>query len=718
MLATGLSAQLKFNHTLDQTDFNDPTVVVNKQYSPSFSGNIVTFDRGLDAVSGNDAYIDIALEGAPMSISFDIAISSDIAMVLPNALLPMCWLSESSDGSNYSLSRTWRHSLSQVGTSYSAKTVTLKPQTRFVRIGYRATLKGYYRNIVVTPLHADVQLNVDARALDFGRMPVNTTDHSDDKTMDLNANWRNLKNITVAVDKFDNETAKNMYSANPNTLGTSELSNGNGSIDLTNNPNAAKGEYKVDATTKKGAVVRIHADSPYDNDERICNIPLSVILCGNRRTINWYEGQDTIVVRNGVTLDQATINPSTGGAKVTYRTITKGNKGTATVNSTTLKVSDIPTMGVIDMEAYCNGTGDYADASVKRTFVVMPEHGLLYETSLCEGDSIKMGGQKITADGDKTQTITLLTEDGQNDSTIFVIVHTNKKYDGIQTSARVHQDDLPFYWEGLTFTQAGSQTATIKTIAGCDSSVTMTLKVDTSYHVYKQVCRTEFPYEWKVGDDVIYTFNDYGKYTYTFETAVSDSNVTWFVMPYDTIYVDTLYHTICPGNSYEWRQKIYTETGIYGDTVQGICEDTVYTLNLTVQTPKTEPSINSTICAADTLNFEWHGQRYVSGKDVYRDTAYFAETGCDSVYYELHLTVQTPKTEPPIDSIICAADTLNFEWHGQRYVSGKDVYRDTAYFAETGCDSVYYELHLTVQTPKTEPPIDSIICAADTLNFE
>ncbi|MCQ2348274.1 MAG: T9SS type A sorting domain-containing protein [Paludibacteraceae bacterium] len=717
-LTTGLSAQLKFNHTLNQNDFDDPTVVVNKNFSPSFSDGEVVFDRGGDVTTGKEAYIDVALEGAPLSISFDMILKGgglfNNNVVLPNAILPMCWLSESSDGVNYTLSRTWRQSLNQVSDEeYKAKNVTLKPETRFVRIGFRATHICRYRNIVVEPLHADLQLNIATRALDFGRMAVNTTDHTDDKTMKINASWRNLKNITVTVDKLDSETAQNMYSVDKTTLGTSEIANGNSALAVTNNPHAPKGEYKVNASTKNGAVVRIHADSPYDNDERIFNIPLSVILCANRRTITWYEGQDTVEVRNGVTLDPATINPTTGGAVVTYRTVTVGNKGTATINGTTLKVSDIPTMGIVDMEAYCNGTGDYADASVKRTFIVMPEHGYLYETSLCEGETIEMGGQTITADGDKTVTITLPTEDKQNDSTIFVIVHTNRKYSGIQTSARVHQDDLPFSWEGLTFYGKGSQTAYLQTANGCDSIVTMTLQVDTSYHVYKQVCKSEFPIEWKEGNDVLYTFTDYGQYTYTFEntTAVaSDSSVTWFVIPHDTIYADTAYQTVCFGESYTWKGNTYTETDVYSVSEQGNCEYTTYTLNLTVLPPAIDSTYYKTICYGATYTDNYFNN--LTASDIYTKAVPYTTINCDSVVYTLNLTVLPKAIDSTYYRTICYGTTYSDVYFTDLAESG--IYTKSVPYAEIDCDSVTYVLNLNVRPQTVDSIYSKTVCAGNT----
>jgi hypothetical protein len=57
---------------------------------------------------------------------------------------------------------------------------------------------------------------------------------------------------------------------------------------------------------------------------------------------------------------------------------------------------------------------------------------------------------------------------------------------------------LPYEWNGVIFTEGGTQTATLQTVNGSDSIVTMTLTVNETYDVTetRYVCPNELPYVW------------------------------------------------------------------------------------------------------------------------------------------------------------------------------------------------------------------------------
>ena len=61
----------------------------------------------------------------------------------------------------------------------------------------------------------------------------------------------------------------------------------------------------------------------------------------------------------------------------------------------------------------------------------------------------------------------------------------------------------------------------------------------------------------------------------------------------------------------------------------------------------------------------------------------------------LHLTINSPIAAPFIEyDTICTADT--YTWHGQTVDATELFYYDTIRYVGSGCDSAYYELHLTV----------------------
>ena len=167
----------------------------------------------------------------------------------------------------------------------------------------------------------------------------------------------------------------------------------------------------------------------------------------------------------------------------------------------------------------------------------------------------------------------------------------------------------------------------------------------------------------------------------------------------DSIEVDT---TVCYGTDFTTRlSNTYTLTQdtIIRDTVACTATDTldltlhydsVYIYRLTVNPILTE-SIAATICQGDTYPF---GTKNLTEAGEYKDTLASLVTGCDSII-TLTLTVQTPTNANPETRTIPAGTA--FTWR-DLVLSETGTYLDTAFYT-TGCDSVYYELQLTVADP-------------------
>lgn len=114
--------------------------------------------------------------------------------------------------------------------------------------------------------------------------------------------------------------------------------------------------------------------------------------------------------------------------------------------------------------------------------------------------------------------------------------------------------------------------------------------------------------------------------------------------------LDTLNTSVCEGGIINWRNKTFTKTGIYTDTVHlGPGCDSVKTLNLTVN-PKSPTIIRQSIC---------HGQSFLgySASGTYVDT-FVSSTGCDSVR-TLQLSVLATNPQPAFESAAyCIGDSL------------------------------------------------------------
>ena len=108
--------------------------------------------------------------------------------------------------------------------------------------------------------------------------------------------------------------------------------------------------------------------------------------------------------------------------------------------------------------------------------------------------------------------------------------------------------------------------------------------------------------------------------------------------------------------------------------------------------PTVEPE-SLTLCPGE-LPYTWRDQTVV-GAGVYHSYEQYAGHTCDSVDHELTVTVNTPITTPFVEyDTICVAET--YVWRGQTVDANKLSYYDTVHYVGSGCDSAYYELHLSV----------------------
>ena len=120
-----------------------------------------------------------------------------------------------------------------------------------------------------------------------------------------------------------------------------------------------------------------------------------------------------------------------------------------------------------------------------------------------------------------------------------------------------------------------------------------------------------------------------------------------FELPNVTDMRDTIYATICPGESYKLGDKSYFATGEYADTIPTVyCCDNITLLYLNVLKDTT---IYDTICSTDVL--------YIDGVQVTETGKYSQKSvlGCDSIVWDI---IVNESLVLGIDSVIsvCATD--------------------------------------------------------------
>ena len=286
----------------------------------------------------------------------------------------------------------------------------------------------------------------------------------------------------------------------------------------------------------------------------------------------------------------------------------------------------------------------------------------------------------VTFNGAGTQSVTLQTVDGC-DSVVTMTLFVANTY--LQTEQRtICQTELPYLWNGVTFSNAGTQSVTLQTVDGCDSVVTMTLQVFSTYQQTEQrtICQDELPYIWNG-----VTFNGAGTQSVTLQTVHGCDSLVTMVFHVSNVYQLTEQRTICQDElPYIWNGRTFNAAGTQSVTLQTAhgC-DSVVTMTLQVSNVYQQTE-NRTVCANE-LPYFWNGVTF-NGEDTQSVTLQTV-AGCDSV----------------VTMTLSVADTSHSNW--QEHACDEYQWNDSTYYESgdytqrltnmAGCDSVV-TLHLTI----------------------
>lgn len=320
----------------------------------------------------------------------------------------------------------------------------------------------------------------------------------------------------------------------------------------------------------------------------------------------------------------------------------------------------------------------------------------LVET-FCEGHQILIGSEIFEESGHYTRV--LQSQTGCDSIVDLDLMVFPTKYTTLHKSICAGES---FEVNGQIYNQSGTYTTTLSTIQGCDSVITINLRVENMFHtqLIEQICEGE---SIQVGNTI---YQETGIYTQTLLTNNGcDSMVTL------DLWVDEIVHTqlreqICEGDHILIGSEIFEETGHYSVILQSQMGcDSIVDLDLTVF-PIESITLHKNICSGES--FEINGQ-------VYDQTGTYANTfssinGCDStVILNLYLfdDVQTHLIEQ-----ICEGEVI---------MIGSLAYTASGYYTQNlttnnGCDSLV-TLDLTV-FPTSPTTIYEQLCAGNCLTYK
>ncbi len=225
---------------------------------------------------------------------------------------------------------------------------------------------------------------------------------------------------------------------------------------------------------------------------------------------------------------------------------------------------------------------------------------------------------------------------------------------------------LPYNWNGNSYSVAGTYSKTLVNAVGCDSIASLILNIDTATtgRTLVSICKNQLPYLWNGSP-----YNASGNYLKQLINAAGcDSTDQLFLTVKDTSGSMTV-ATVCDSKlPYIWNGNSYNISGLYSVTfVNAVGCDSFAKLNLIVD-PTATSTTNKTVCA-DQLPFIWNGINYTTS-GTYKDT-FMSATGCDSIATLVFIVNVNPSL-PTISSNapVCINENLTLS----AYSSNADAY--------------------------------------------
>lgn len=336
------------------------------------------------------------------------------------------------------------------------------------------------------------------------------------------------------------------------------------------------------------------------------------------------------------------------------------------------------------------------DSIVRLQLDVVAYFEVSIAATICHGDFYIFAGDTLYTDGVYVDS---LTATGGCDSTVTLTLKVLPVSSTQLTAAICEGSEYVF--QGDTLTLSGSYADTLQAANGCDSLVTLTLTVVPFFEINLEasVCEGE---TYIFGND---TLDVTGVYVDSLTAAVGCDSIVTLTLTVLPIQSSALEATICQGDTLEYNGELLTEAGVYEFVLTGEngC-DSIVTLTLNVL-PLANTALEATICQGETYNF--NGE-ILTEAGVY-DAVFDAENGCDSIVTLTLIVLPTQQTA--INASICEGEL--YEYNGDTLTeSGAYPY---VFTAENGCDSTVTVV-LTVNQPQNVE-VNVSICEGESYEF-
>jgi len=223
------------------------------------------------------------------------------------------------------------------------------------------------------------------------------------------------------------------------------------------------------------------------------------------------------------------------------------------------------------------------------------------------------------------------------------------------TNISICSNQFPYTWNGQQFTTGGVHTVNLTNIAGCDSVASLNLTVNpvTTSNSNAIACVNQLPYIWN-GQ----SYTTAGLHTVVLVNSSGCDSIATLNLVINPVQTSLTQLATCTNQlPYQWNGQSYSTAGTYTVTLTSVSGcDSLATLNLTVN-PVAMSTTNVSTCSSQ-LPYLWNGQSYTTAG--IHAVVLTSSLGCDSVA-TLNLSIQPTPQIPSVTSpvVYCQFDTTS-----------------------------------------------------------
>jgi hypothetical protein len=274
------------------------------------------------------------------------------------------------------------------------------------------------------------------------------------------------------------------------------------------------------------------------------------------------------------------------------------------------------------------------------------------------------------------------------------------------SNVTVCSNQLPYQWNGVNYSTAGTYTKVLLNAAGCDSTdkLVLTIKSPTTSNTYLSICPAQLPFTWNG-----LTFNSGGTYTKTLVNVAGCDSTATLYLSIKANTTSTTRMAVCSNQfPITWNGVSYSTPGTYTAhfTNAAGCDSSA---NLEL-TQKLTSSFTEVIEAVG--EYSWHGTTYTSSTNTPTWKGVNA-VGCDSIV-TLNLTILTQCITTDTSLYVTACNSYTFK--------GIKLYNSTVLdwvgVNRYGCDSII-TLNLTIIKPVSTISVtgNTSLCMGDSVKL-